>query len=299
MRVRAVDAKDQLNRYEHMLMQLTQYELNGNAHFQNDFSFVLMQGNINGHDLPTGLYELPRHSGDAYYYRLAHPLAQHVIEQAKARSSPPVEMIFEYTSSKNKISVLEELPVKQGWCQLSQLTVESLYQTEDRLVWTAITDDGQILEEDIARRMFMLPAKTEGEVEECPEFLDQHTYVKQGEILSEIGQRNARFFEAEIWKLEAWSDDRKVMLEREISEYDRRIKEARRFALAAVTLQEKLAAQKEVKTLEKERTDKRRALFEAQDEIDAQRDSIIAETEKRMEQTNTLKTLFCVRWRIV
>ena len=41
LRVRAVDAKDQLNRYEQMLMQLTQYELNGNAHFHNDFSFVL------------------------------------------------------------------------------------------------------------------------------------------------------------------------------------------------------------------------------------------------------------------
>ena len=208
-------------------------------------------------------------------------------------------MIFEYTSSENKISVLEELPVKQGWCQLSQLTVESLYQTEDRLIWTAITDEGQILEEDIARRMFMLPAQIEDEVEGHPEFLDQHTYIKQGEALAMIGQRNARFFEDEIRKLEDWADDRKVMLEREISEYDRRIKESRRFALAAVTLQEKLAAQKEVKALEKERTDKRRALFEAQDEIDAQRDSIIDETEKRMEQTSTLKTLFCVRWRIV
>ena len=85
----------------------------------------------------------------------------------------------------------------------------------------------------------------------------------------------------------------------EIKEYDRRIKEARRFALAALTLEEKLAAQKEVKALEKERSDKRRSLFLAQDEIDAQRDKIISDTEARLEYKESLDELFCVRWSIV
>jgi len=44
---------------------------------------------------------------------------------------------------------------------------------------------------------------------------------------------------------------------------------------------------------------KRRALFEAQDEIDVQRDEIIADTEARMAQTHTVTTLFTIRWRLM
>jgi len=35
-------------------------------------------------DLPVGLYELPRRSGEASLYCLPHPLAQHVLGQAKS-----------------------------------------------------------------------------------------------------------------------------------------------------------------------------------------------------------------------
>jgi adenine-specific DNA-methyltransferase len=157
------------------------------------------------------------------------------------------------------------------------------------------------LEEDIARRLFQLPADI-GDTQNIPERpadLAYHTEEARRKILTEISERNAKVFEAEIAKLEAWSDDRKVMLEREIKEYDRRIKEARRSALAAVTLDEKVAAQKEVKTLERERTEKRRALFQAQDEIDSQRDNIIKDTEDRMEHKESLSEVFCVRWSIV
>jgi len=97
-------------------------------------------------------------------------------------------------------------------------------------------------------------------ISDCPPKLADQTVQAQQVVLREISQRNAEFFEAEINKLETWADDRKITLEREIKEYDRRIKEARRYALAAITLEEKLVAQKEVKQLEKERTVRRRSL---------------------------------------
>ncbi|CAN5450494.1 hypothetical protein BH10CHL1_BH10CHL1_36960 [soil metagenome] len=298
LRLRAANTKEQLDRYEQMLMQLTAHELNGSANFLNDSSFELVQSPFDDNEIPIGRYELPRRSGDAHFYRLSHPLAQQLIQQAKDRVLSPVAMVFDYANARNKISVLEALPVKQGWLQLSQLTVASLYQTEDHLIWVALTDDGQRLEADIARRLFQLPAQTRGPVDNCPSALDTQTWTVQQEILQKISERNAGFFETEMSKLEAWADDRKVSLDREIKEFDRRIQEARRMALAVVTLEQKLAAQKEVKALEKERMTKRRALFEAQDEIDVQRDEIIADTEARMAQTYVLNVLFSLRWRI-
>jgi len=299
LRLRAANTKEQLDRYEQMLMQLTAYELNGSAKFLNDSSFELVQAPFADDEIPIGRYELPRRSGDAHFYRLAHPLAQQLIQQAKDRVLSPVAMVFDYANASNKISVLEALPVKQGWLQLSQLTVASLYQTEDRLIWVARTDDDQRLEADTTRRLFQLPARINGPVANCPSAIDTQTEVIQQGILQEIGERNAGFFETEMSKLEAWADDRKVSLDREIKEFDRRIQEARRTALAVVTLEQKLAAQKEVKALEKERMAKRRALFEAQDEIDVQRDEIIADTEARMAQTHTVTTLFTIRWRLL
>ena len=94
-----------------------------------------------------------------------------------------------------------------------------------------------------------------------------------------ISERNARFFEAEADKLDGWADDLKVGLEREIKEIDRQIKEARRAATTALTLEEKLAGQKEVKALEATRDQKRRSLFDAQDQIDEQRTDLIAQIE--------------------
>src|ERR1039458_1978108 len=67
-----------LNRYERLLMQLTRHELNGHAEFVDDSSFRLNAcpfPRTNG-EIPLGLYELPRRSGEAHLYRLNHPLAE-------------------------------------------------------------------------------------------------------------------------------------------------------------------------------------------------------------------------------
>jgi adenine-specific DNA-methyltransferase len=300
LRIRALDSQQNLNRYEQILIKLTEYELNGEANFVNDSSFFLKDGRFCGKDIPPGLYELPRRSGDAYFYRLSHPLAQLVIEQAKKRSLDPVELVFDYSNTPNKISILENLPVKQGWCQLSQLSVESLSQAEDRFIWAAFSDDGELLEEDIARRLFDLPAQINGNngLTDPPADLGNRTKKIQKTILSEISLRNAKIFEAEISKLESWAEDRKTDLEHEIKEFDRRIKETRRYGLTVFTLEEKLETQKNIKALEKERTIKRRELFSAQDKIDEQRDQIISETEGHLKQSSQLTTIFSIHWKI-
>jgi hypothetical protein len=77
-----------------------------------------------------------------------------------------------------------------------------------------------------------------------------------------------------------------------------RNKDARRTATAALTLEDKLAGQKQVKALEQQRNAKRRALFDAQDEIDRQRERLIAEIEGKLQQRTTITMLFTIRWRL-
>ena len=125
------------------------------------------------------------------------------------------------------------------------------------------------------------------------ETLTQH---RQAAIQRVISERNARFFEAEADKLDGWADDLKVGLEREIKEIDRQIKEARRAATTALTLEEKLAGQKQIKALEAQRNQKRRSLFDAQDQVDKQREELIAVIEGKLDQTTALLPLFTLRW---
>jgi len=214
-----------------------------------------------------------------------------------ARSDHREGRVFDYSRHPTKISLLESLVGLSGSLQLSQLTVDSFDQSEDHLIFAAVTDDGQPVDGEQARRLFTIPAvvsNSDGASEAGS--LDSLTEAKQADILKSISQRNAQFFEAEANKLDAWADDLKVGLEREIKDLDRQIKEARRAATAALTLEDKLAGQKQIKALESFRNTRRRSLFDAQDEIDQRREQLIAEIEAKLKQTTRLTKLFGIRW---
>ncbi len=301
LRVRDEASKEFLNRYERLLMQITRHELHGRAEFLSDASFRLDAWPFpeSTADTPLGLYELPRRSGEAHLYRLNHPLAEALLARAKVRDLPFAEIEFDYGQHDGKVSLLEPLIGKSGWLAISLFSVESLDQAEDHLIHAAITDDGEPLDEETAARLITLPGRLNGKDRPAisPD-LAQQTQRRQAAIQREISERNAQFFEAEAEKLDGWADDLKMGLEREIKELDRQIKEARRAATTALTLEEKLASQKRIKAIEAERNQKRRSLFDAQDQVDRQRDELIGQIEGKLQQHLRMESLFQLRWRL-
>lgn len=307
LRVRDEKSKAYLNRYERLLMQLAQHELNGYAEFRDESSFRLNAWPFPEYtvDMPLGLYELPRRSGEAHLFRLNHPLAEALLAQAKARDLSTAEIHFDSAQHEGKVTRLEPFVGKSGWLTLSLFSVESLDQEEDHLIFSAVVDDGNVLDEDLAARLMTLPARSTPlqpgggvSLEGVQQRLDSLTQQRQSAIQRDVSERNARFFEAEADKLDGWADDLKVGLEREIKELDRQIKEARRAATAALTLEEKLAGQKQIKALEVQRNQKRRTLFDAQDQVDSQREDLIAKIEGKLQQQTELRELFTIRWTI-
>ena len=303
LKVTNADSRAYLNRYEQLLMQMSRHELAGQAEFLNDSSFRLNSQpfpNLAG-QIPLGLYELPRRTGEAHLYRLNHPLAVSLLARAKGRELSPAEIRFDYGQHDGKISALESFIGESGWLVASVLTIEALDHAEDYLILAAATDQGQMLDEEAAKRLLSLPAAVSGAATELAglESLDGYTRQRQAVIQKEVSERNAHFFEAEADKLDGWADDLKVGLEREIKELDRQIKEARRAATLALTLEEKLAGQKQIKALESQRNQKRRTLFDAQDEVDRQREELIAQIEGKLQQRTKLERLFAIRWRLL
>jgi len=303
LRIRDESTKAYLNRFEQKLMQLTRHELAGHAEFLGDSAFRLEDRPpwVDPARSPLGLYELPRRSGDAHLYRHTHPLGEAVLARARQRDLPPAELVFDYADHTGRVTMLEPLVGQSGWLTATCLTIDALDQVEDHLLLIAETDAAEPLDEEACSCLITIPARVVDEAhppESVRQRLDATRQVRQQAIQREVSERNARFFEAEAEKLDGWADDLKVGLEREIKEIDRQIKEARRAATAALTLEQKLAGQKQVRSLEALRNQKRRSLFDAQDEIDRQRQKLIEEIEGKLEQRATIVPLFVVRWRL-
>jgi len=311
LRVRNESSRAALTRYEQWLMALTRFELGAAATFASDTSFQLHRSPFGG-DVPTGAYELPRRSGDAHFYRLSHPLAEAIVATAKGRplDTDQGELRFDYSGHSGKVSIIEPLRGERGLLRVDCLTVQTLGQAEDHLLFSAVTDSGTTLASDVVRRLLTISgslgqrtgqlALDGGERERAAvDSVAALAREREIEVRRAVSVRSAAAFEAEADKLDGWADDLKLGLEREIKELDRQIKEARRAATIAVTLEEKLTAQKQMKAFESARNQRRRALFESQDEIDRKRGELIGKLEAQLEQQVTSECLFCVRWHVV
>jgi adenine-specific DNA-methyltransferase len=296
LRLQDASSKAVLDRFEQLLMRLTRYELKDHAEFLNESSFRLRACPFDG-EIPLGLYELPRRSGDAHTYRLNHPLAEAIIAQAKSRELPPVEIRFDYDEYDGRISALKPLVGQSGYLSTVQLSIEALDQTEDHLIVIAITDSGQPLDEATAARLFSLPA-VEGNgvwVAKSPK-LAKIAERRQAEILRVISDRNARFFDMEATKLNGWADDQIGSAERALAETKRRIRELRNQANKAATMEERARIQTDIRDSERKQRKLRQEIFDVEDKILAQRDELIEGIKSKLNSTVTSHPLFTVRW---
>jgi hypothetical protein len=290
-RDQALAALDQRGQW---LADLTRAELPYDARWDTDAP----RFHYEGPRARAGWYNLDWKDAEARgdtFYRVDHPLAVGLVDEAKARALPVRRLDFDYSGHGAQVAVLKPLVGQSGWLRLALLTVESL-DTEEFLVLTGCADDGEALDGEVCARMLGLAADLGPAVPEPPLDLSAGLEAERARCLRLVEERNGRHFDAEVAKLGRWSDDLKLGLEREIKELDREIAEAQRTSVLAIALADKLDAQRELRALEQKRTRKRRDLYEAQDQIDAQRAALIEGIERQLATSDRLTPLFTVRW---
>jgi ERCC4-related helicase len=304
LRMRAEDSQRMRSRFERMLMDLTRAELGDCAAFDEEgFNLHRPPAAIENDEVAVvalGRYELPRRSGDAHLYRVNHPLALWVTQQAKSRVLDGAKLVFDYDAYGTKISTLEPYRGKAGWLTLKLISVEALGNQEQHLLVAANTTDGLLLPEDDPEKLLRLPATMQaaGLFSAADAALLADVEARKNVLLRDINQRNLGYFEQEVQKLDAWADDLKLGLEQEIKEIDREIKEVRRTAATSPTLEEKLSWQKRQRELEGKRSKLRRELFIRQDEVEAQRNDLISQLEVQLQQQIEERALFTIEWEL-
>lgn len=163
LRVSLRESKEYLTRYENWLWQITKYYLEPYADFVADeYSFTLRENPFAGEKIHPGPYRLGRNIEDVNIYRIGHPLAQRIIEQCKSfhtETAPDSQsgLIFNYSDTPTKISILEPLVGKSGCLSVINLTIHS-FETEDHILLCGITDEGLELDIEQCKRLFSLPA---------------------------------------------------------------------------------------------------------------------------------------------
>lgn len=294
-----------LDTFEKRLWMLTEYALAKDAIFDEEHHQFMLE-NGSRYD---GIYRLTseRESKSELVlpykvqpFRIGHPLAQKILSTYKDTQLPVQEVAFSYTGNEGKTALLEKIVGQSGWMRVQRVSIDS-FEQEDHLLIACYTDSGEDVFPEIAERMLMLPAKVSGTVE-ADQAVVQNTSMRiermKADIISESANRNQTFFEEEMDKLDTWASDMKVSLEREITDLDAEIKLRKAEAKKMLQLKDKVAAQRNIKDLEKKRADKRQNLYEAQDEVDARKEELLTKVEKMLEQKVEEKELFTLRWRL-
>lgn len=305
LRFNLAQSLSNLDLFEKRLWLLVKYALRNDAVFDNShYRFTLNNGTIfDGNYFMTSERETKssvEFPNNAHPLRIGSPLTQAIIKDYIDVGIPCQEIVFDYSSSEGKTVLLEELVGKSGWMRVEKVSIDS-FEQEDYLLLSSFTDDGMEVYSDVVERMLMQSAQITNNVDLPTDVLDKLTRQIEKEkasVMEQSALRNEVFFDEEMDKLDTWAGDMKVALEREIKDLDAEIKLRKSNAKKLSHLAEKVAEHRIIKELENKRAEKRQNLYEAQDEVDARKDTLLSKVERMLEQKIEQKELFTIKWRV-
>ena len=305
LRINLAQSMKYLDAFEKRLWLLVTFALQGKARIDSGNYRITLN---NGTEIDGCYFMTPEREAksstpvpdNAQPLRVGSPLAQTIIDEYKNVDTPCQEITFDYSNSEGKTALLEELVGKSGWMRVDKISIDS-FEQEDHFLISCYTDDGVGIYPDIAERMLLLPAK-DGTTVTAPEFIAGKLAECIGMLKSTVTEqsalRNETFFDEEMDKLDTWASDMKVALEREIKDLDAEIKLRKSSAKKLTHLAEKVAEHRIIKELENKRAEKRQNLYEAQDEVDARKETLLDKVENMLEQKTEQTELFTIKWRV-
>ena len=299
-----------LNQYENWLWDLTRYELESIADFdEQSHSFKLNDTPKFISSIKKGTFKFitqdssQRHEidmEDKQLYRARHTLAQAIIDKNKSITIPAKKLTFSYSEADKKISDLDSLIGSEGLLKISCLSVNS-FEEEEYLLFSGFERNGKPIEPETLTKLFSVPAMESDPILISIDEKSDLNKIEEdhyNELLQLNLEKNTIFFDQEYDKLDLWADDMKISLEKEINDLDAEIKLRKSEVRKVTELMKKVSLQRELKDLEKKRNEKRKRLFEAQDEIDNKKENLLNKIEEGLKQDITRTELFTIKWKL-
>ncbi|HHY0327935.1 TPA: SNF2-related protein [Vibrio cholerae] len=312
LKIKLDEAKERLDKVGRWFWAVTHQQLKEQAIFDHDNYRFKLQKSVN--QLPVGQYQLLRKAGQgnselqaqdhhSFAYRINHPLGEYVIDAAKSQKTSNTELVFDCTNHATKVSVAEKLKGQSGWLTLNMLAIDA-FNRQEFLLFTARTDNGQLVDSEACKRLFSLGATVNNNLDGA----DVHTLPvdlavqknRQVEAkLAEVMDQNNSLFEVERDKLEKWAEDKIYAAEEALRDTKAQIKSVKRDARHSLTVEEQKLNQEKLQKLERQQKRQRMEIFDIEDEIADKRDELISALEARMKQKTEVTELFTIRWQVI
>lgn len=301
LHVYKAETRAALDAHGAMFWELTRHVLHDYASFDSsNLCFTLHKSPVR--EVPVGTYLLPQsiqspYAAKGHLYRMGSPLSQWVLQQALHQNLPTATLYFGLSASSKKIAALEPFKGQGGLMRIAKVRIKAL-STEEHLVFLAMTDRREVLSPETTRKLFELPASVApADINTAP--LCALYEERKKNLLGDISMRNNEYFEEEMTKLDRWADERKNLLEMNIKELDKAIREAKSEARKISDLRSKVDKQRHIKILEGKRNDMRKRLFEAQDKVEEDKDTLLNDIESALGQNVQEEDVLCIRWELV
>jgi superfamily II DNA/RNA helicase len=301
LKLRLQDAEARLDKLGRWFWGVTCFALDGRARFdEQSYAFSLSTPPTG---IATGRYQLIRGAAQpdmlAHAYRLSHPLGEWSIDASLNAATPVATLKLDYGKHGARVSVIEKLRGMSGWLTLARLEVTA-FETTEALLFSGLTDDGQVLDQETCERLMTIPAagKPTPLSTTVPEALLANSQRAVAATVAQVLEANQRLFNEERDKLERWADDKLLAAEEALKNTKACIAQLKRDARKAATLQEQDGIQRELSELERKQRRLRQEIFAVEDEIIAKRDELIASLQLRLQEKTSHETLFSVRWQV-
>jgi superfamily II DNA/RNA helicase len=299
LKINMTQSKEYLDRYARMLWAVTKHELGKQAKFDDDYFTFTLKGAPAGINVPPGSYFMARHGIDGHRYRLGHPLAQHLLSAAASRKLNGASIVFDYTTWPQTAVAIERCVGRSGTLVAHKLSVRGA-DDQDHIILAAMTDDGGRLDPNATMRLFELPARIDGTAELIlPDPVKQTVERERKTVLDDMAARQSAWFDEEIEKLDNWAEDKRAGLKADLKELDEQIKALKKEIRQTGNLPDKLALQRQTRTLETKRDEAWRAYDAAARDIEVQKDNLLDQVEERLGQSISDEELFSIRFQIV
>ena len=288
---------------------MTKYSLEAKATFEGDGrNFVLHESPVT--DAPTGRYYFKSQPlENAHQYRYASSLAQHLVETAKARDTPPRELTFSLGKSERVSAAVKALEGAGGELTVSLTTFTMKARDEDvsesYMLAGALVDSGTVnvsgwLDDEYATDILDLAcigvsneAVAIDESRFAP-YLD----TRRAELEKEVQGRNSRYYDQQEELLYRNRQDRKAEHEAAIRDYRSKEKEARKAARQAENPMEQLRLKKEARKWEQKTEDADEAFRDIRKKLREEAGKYLDLIEQSLRGIQATEHLFTIRWRI-
>lgn len=237
------------------------------------------------------------------FFRLADGnLAHELAARAKARPLPVAEVRFDYgayqKSGGGRLTDLEPLIAHSGWLRAAKLSLRQAGRTVEHIIAAAHTDSGETLDQKTVERLFLLPGTSVAVDGAPPDDLDAREAQIRQSLLTLAGQENDRWLGEETEKLDRFADDLEVAAEEEIKRLEREVRERRKALRAAsgLTAQQKIDEQRAIKRIEAQIDDRKLETYQRRKAIRAEVEGILDQLQADLRLQPEVSPIFTIRW---